>query len=147
LKFAMGSSMADVKAGLAETVLLYRKCLDLTRAALARKSPDHERLKSLLDERAAMLDRIADVAFGLEQTAEGPFWGPEGRAADYPESIRDIRLAAEALREADRELRERLESEALLTGEELDKLRKGHATIKAYAPNRAARPVLLDRRG
>ena len=139
--------MADIKAGLAEMVLLYGKCLDLTRAALARKTSDHERLKSLLDERAAMLDRIEDIDFGLEQAAGGSFWGPEGRAADHRDSIREIRGAAEALRAADRELRERLETEALLTGEELDKLRKGHATIKAYAPNRAARPVLLDRRG
>ncbi|MEW5722378.1 MAG: hypothetical protein AB1896_04695 [Thermodesulfobacteriota bacterium] len=134
---------------LAETAGLYRRCLELTRKALAPDpAPGEQKLADLLRRRAVMFERIGDLEKVLESGFPRGAWakGP-GVPSEVKVLVEEIQGLLASLLEADRRLGERLAGELAATGGEIRRLKKGHSALKGYAPFHGGRAFLVDRRG
>ncbi len=145
-------SETEITARLAEMVKLNRRCLELTREALAESTlPDESRLVDIINKRNDYISRLRDLEKGFEQEApDGRFSLSGQTGATTPgidQKISELREIITELIEADRQLKARMESEKAAAGSELKRIRQGHSVLKAYAPYRTGIPSIIDREG
>ena len=128
---------------------LYASCLNQTRAFLEKDPlPLDQELEGFIRQRAELLTRINDMERDL------PIRHEQGRAVlDVPESvdpasleplINNLRDRLNDLLEADRRLGAKIRKAITRTGDDLKRVRRGQALLKAYTPA-PIRPVFLDR--
>ncbi|MEW6263527.1 MAG: hypothetical protein AB1641_10680 [Thermodesulfobacteriota bacterium] len=139
-------------ARLAEMVGLCRLCLTITRKTLDQmRSADEEDLERLIGRREEIIIRLRALEADLHlETVKGGESLPEmvERSADeFQGLLLELNKVMTDLVNTDLELKTRMESELARVGRELDRLRQGHTTLKAYSPPRGGPAFLVDRQG
>lgn len=136
---------------LGELAGLYREGLCLTTEALAQDPrQDEASLAGLLRRRTQVLARAAEVQEGVATREEDGRHYLVGLSAEQSEEaevlLEELGATLEGLAEADQKLKQKLEEERERTGQELERVGRGHSALKAYAPYRGGISYYVNRR-
>ena len=128
------------KRRLEEAAGLYRECLSKTRTLVESGGlEDDTQVAELLTWRRQALTRAGALLKSCRNGAGDP--------RSRKKYLADIRRSAARMLQEDESIRDRLKKEAGAALEELERLRQGQASLKAYRPYRSNGARYIDRRG